>query len=54
MDEVQKIDSALVKKLFDQGLMGIEMPEEFGGVGASFFSSILTIQEISAVDLRSE
>jgi alkylation response protein AidB-like acyl-CoA dehydrogenase len=50
MDEAQKIDSALVKKLFDQGLMGIEVPEEFGGVGASFFNSILAIQEISAVD----
>ena len=50
MDEAQKIDSTLVKKLFDQGLMGIEVPEEFGGVGASFFSSILAIQEISAVD----
>lgn len=50
MDEAQKIDPALVKKLFDQGLMGIEVPEEFGGVGASFFSSILAIQEVSAVD----
>lgn len=50
MDETQKINPALVKKLFDQGLMGIEVPEEFGGAGASFFSSILAIQEVSAVD----
>ena len=50
MDEAQKIDPALVKKLFDQGLMAIEVPEKFGGAGASFFSSILAIQEISAVD----
>ena len=50
MDEAQKMDPALIKKLFDQGLMGIEVPEAFGGGGASFFSSILAIQEISAVD----
>ena len=50
MDENQKISPALVKKLFDQGLMGIEVPEEYGGGGGSFFSSILAIEEISAVD----
>ncbi len=50
MDEVQKMDPALIKKLFDQGLMGIEVPVEYGGSGASFFSSILAIQEISSVD----
>ena len=50
MDEAQKIDPELVKKLFAQGLMGIEVPAEYGGGGASFFSSILAIQEISAVD----
>ena len=50
MDEAQKMDSALIKKLFDQGLMGIEIPTEHGGGGASFFSSILAIEEISAVD----
>ncbi len=50
MDEAQKISPALVKKLFDQGLMCIEVPEEYGGGGSSFFSSILAIEEIAAVD----
>jgi alkylation response protein AidB-like acyl-CoA dehydrogenase len=50
MDENQKIDEGLVKKIFDQGLMGIEVPAEYGGAGGSFFSSILAIEEISAVD----
>jgi len=50
MDEAQKMSPALIKQLFDLGLMGIEIPEEHGGVGASFFSSILAIEEISAVD----
>jgi alkylation response protein AidB-like acyl-CoA dehydrogenase len=50
MDEAQKVDPALLCKLFEQGLMGIEVPEEYGGGGASFFSSILAIEEISKVD----
>ena len=50
MDESQKISPTLISKLFAQGLMGIEVPEEYGGGGLSFFSSILAIEEISAVD----
>ena len=50
MDEAQKMSPALIQQLFEQGWMGIEVPEEFGGVGASFFSSILAIEEIAAVD----
>ena len=50
MDESQIMNAGLVRKLFDQGFMGIEVPEDYGGVGSSFFSSILVIEEISAVD----
>ena len=50
MDEAQKMDPGLIRKLFDQGLMGIEVPTEYGGGGADFFSSILAIEEISSVD----
>ncbi|MGC9197430.1 MAG: acyl-CoA dehydrogenase [Acidobacteriaceae bacterium] len=50
MDEAQKMSPAIIAQLFELGLMGIEIPEEYGGVGASFFSSILTVEEISAVD----
>ncbi len=50
MDESQKISPSLVAKLFAQGLMGIEVPEEYGGGGSSFFSSIVAIEELSAVD----
>ena len=50
MDESQKMSPALIQQLFDQGLMGMEVPEEYGGGGASFFSSILAIEEIAAVD----
>jgi alkylation response protein AidB-like acyl-CoA dehydrogenase len=40
----------LFDALFELGLMGIEIPEEYGGAGASFFMSILAIEEISRVD----
>ncbi len=50
MDEAQKMSPAIISQLFDLGLMGIEIPEEYGGVGGSFFSSILAVEEISAVD----
>jgi alkylation response protein AidB-like acyl-CoA dehydrogenase len=50
MDESQQMDSGLIKKLFELGLMGIEIPEEYGGAGGSFFNAILAVEEISAVD----
>ena len=50
MDEEQQVDPALVKKLFELGLMGIEIPEEFGGSGGSFFDSVLAVATLSVVD----
>jgi len=50
MDESQQMDSGLIKKLFELGLMGIEIPEECGGAGGTFFNAILAVEEISAVD----
>src|SRR5438045_8373900 len=50
MDEQGKLDPALIKQCFDLGLMGIETPEEYGGAGASFFTAILGVEELSRVD----
>jgi butyryl-CoA dehydrogenase/short/branched chain acyl-CoA dehydrogenase len=50
MDEEQQMDAALVGKLFALGLMGIEIPEEFGGSAGSFFDSVLAVEILSAVD----
>ncbi len=50
MDEAQQMDAALIKKLFGLGLMGIEVPEEYGGAAGTFFEAILAVEEISAVD----
>jgi len=50
MDEAQQMDQGLVRQLFELGLMGIQVPEEYGGAGGSFFEAVLAVEEISAVD----
>jgi alkylation response protein AidB-like acyl-CoA dehydrogenase len=50
MDEEGKMDKDVIKHLFDLGLMGIETPEEYGGAGASFFTAIIGVEELSRVD----
>lgn len=50
MDEAQKMDPALVRQMFALGLMGIEVPEKYGGAGGTFFEAILAVEELSAVD----
>jgi alkylation response protein AidB-like acyl-CoA dehydrogenase len=50
MDEEAQVDPALLSQLFDLGLMGIEIPEPYGGAGGSFFLACLAIEELSRVD----
>jgi alkylation response protein AidB-like acyl-CoA dehydrogenase len=50
MDEHAKIPRSLVDKLFDLGVMAIEIPDAYGGAGASFFHSVLAVEELSRVD----
>ncbi len=50
MDEEQKLDKELIDAAFANGLMGIEVPFEYGGVGSSIFSAIVTIEELAFVD----
>ncbi len=50
MDEHAKIPRTLVDQLFDLGVMSIEIPETYGGTGASFFHSVLAVEELSRVD----
>jgi butyryl-CoA dehydrogenase/short/branched chain acyl-CoA dehydrogenase len=50
MDEAQQFAPGLVKQLFELGLMGIEVPEDLGGAGGSFFDAVLAIEAISTVD----
>ncbi|HVF88451.1 MAG TPA: acyl-CoA dehydrogenase [Blastocatellia bacterium] len=50
MDEHGKFSPDLLRQFFDLGLMGIGIPEEYGGQGGSFFNSILAVEELSRVD----
>src|ERR1700722_9065952 len=50
MDEAGVFRKDLIRQFFDMGLMGIEIPEEYGGQGGTFFQSILAVEELSAVD----
>ncbi|MDX2193438.1 MAG: acyl-CoA dehydrogenase [Gemmatimonadales bacterium] len=50
MDEAGAFRADLVAKFFEQGLMGIEVPERFGGAGASIFLATLAIEELARVD----
>ena len=50
MDEQAKIPRALIDRLFELGVMGIEIPESLGGGGATFFHSVLAVEAFSRVD----
>src|SRR5579862_9167217 len=50
MDEHAKIGRPLIDRLFELGVMGIEIPEAYGGAGASFFHSVLAVEALSRVD----
>lgn len=50
MDEAGKLDPALLRQLFDMGLMGIEIPEQHSGQGGTFTQALLAIEEIAKAD----
>ncbi len=50
MDDEQQLAPGLVGKLAELGLLGIEVPEEMGGAGGSFFDAVLAIEALSTVD----
>ena len=50
MDEAARLDPDLITQLFELGLMGIEIPERWGGAGSSFFTSVLVVEELSRID----
>jgi alkylation response protein AidB-like acyl-CoA dehydrogenase len=50
MDRDATMEPSLIPQFFELGLMGIEIPEELGGTGASFFTAALVVEELSRVD----
>src|SRR4029453_13932538 len=50
MDEHAKIPQTLIDRLFEFGVMGLEVPENHGGAGGTFFHSVLAVEEFSRID----
>jgi alkylation response protein AidB-like acyl-CoA dehydrogenase len=50
MDDQAKMPRALVDRLFELGVMGIEVSERHGGAGGTFFHSVLAVEALSSVD----
>src|SRR2546425_7854698 len=50
MDEAGQFRKDIIQQFFEMGLMGIEIPEEYGGQGGTFFQAVLAVEELSAVD----
>lgn len=50
MDEKGVFDHGLLEQFFQLGIMGIEIPEQFGGAGGKFFDAILAVEELSRAD----
>jgi len=50
MDKDAQIPRELINKCFELGIMGIEIPDRFGGTGATFFMSVLVVEELARVD----
>jgi alkylation response protein AidB-like acyl-CoA dehydrogenase len=50
MDEQATMSPALIKKLFELGVMSVEIPESYGGAGGTFFHSVLAVESLSRVD----
>src|SRR2546425_780544 len=50
MDEAAASRKDILRQFFELGLMGIEIPEEYGGQGGSFFQCILAVEELSGVE----
>jgi alkylation response protein AidB-like acyl-CoA dehydrogenase len=50
MEQAGRLDPDLIAKYFELGLMGIEVPERFGGAGGSLMMVTLAVEELSKVD----
>lgn len=50
MDDAAHFRPDILKQLFELGLMSIEIPEEYGGQGGTFFQAVLAVEELAAVD----
>jgi len=50
MDRDAAMSKDLIRSFFELGIMGIEVPEQWGGAGSTFFNAVLVVEELSHVD----
>src|SRR5215212_11202357 len=50
MDHAAAMSKELIKSFFELGIMGIEVPDQWGGAGSTFFNAVLVVEELSHVD----
>ncbi|KAK6044992.1 acyl-CoA dehydrogenase protein [Cooperia oncophora] len=50
MDEKSQMHQSVITGVFENGFMGAEIPEKYGGPGSSFFDAILIIEELAKID----
>jgi len=50
MDHDAVMDKSLISSFFELGIMGVEVPDQWGGAGSSFFTAVLVVEELSHVD----
>ena len=50
MDDAGKMEPHIIQACFDNGFMGVEVPEEYGGCGSSFTAALLVVEELAKVD----
>lgn len=50
MDRDAKLCPDILREMFEQGIMGIEIPQEFGGAGMTFTAAVLAVEELAKVD----
>ena len=50
MDDLAKMPRSLIDRMFELGVMGIEIPDAHGGAGGTFFHAVLAVEALSAVD----
>jgi short-chain 2-methylacyl-CoA dehydrogenase len=50
MDHDAAMDRELIRSFFDLGVMGVEVPDQWGGAGSTFFTAVLVVEELSHVD----
>jgi alkylation response protein AidB-like acyl-CoA dehydrogenase len=50
MDEAARFRPELIPRFFELGLMGIEVPEQYGGAAGNIFMAVLAIEELARVD----